>query len=283
MGKYERDWVEEAEKAVSDSINGISQDLYIMEICNKITNFIDEKYTSKINYSEWVGGDSYEDPGDVHVFLNDNTKVLVELKFSFSNGSGTKANPSTTVLKKKINENIKTYPEVDQELGLKQKRYQLVSNYVKRDIVKASDYGKALRAIRDSGNESFIESIASITAPGQEYYAKYAAEQMNQNLNSVNKWVSQLLAGNNTTKISTQSENVVYCVIKNFKKKNQIVEFHDFNDMDSVITNVVSSGKSIKLQNSAKRDVIRMSVTWKNICQGGKTPCFNVFVGNAYN
>ena len=75
----------------------------------------------------------------------------------------------------------------------------------------------------------------------------------------------------------------MYCVVKHYESKKQSVSFYDFSEMDSVVTEVVSSGQSIKLLNQHGKEVLRFSVTWKNICQGGQTPCFTVFVGNAYS
>jgi hypothetical protein len=60
------------------------------------------------------------------------------------------------------------------------------------------------------------------------------------------------------------------------------VDFFDFTDMDRHVTKVEATGKSIKFVNASGKDVVRFSVTWKNICQGGSTPCFNVFIGNAF-
>jgi hypothetical protein len=282
MGTHQRDWAEEVEISVADAINGKSVDLHVWQVANSITNRISSLYQSPIDHAVWTGGNSYQNAGDVEVVLKDNSVVPVEIKISFIKGSGTKANPSTSVLKKHINENIKTYPQFDEELGLKTQRYALVEQRIGRPLKNASDYAKNLRNIRDTGNADFLDVIADITSPGQEQYAMYAAEQMNNYLNNVNQWVKKILAGNNTTQSVPVVDNLLYCVVKNFESKNQTVEFYDFTDMDSNITNVVSSGKSIKLQNKSGKDVLRLSVTWKNICQGGQTPCFNVFVGNAF-
>ena len=51
--------------------------------------------------------------------------------------------------------------------------------------------------------------------------------------------------------------------------------------MDSVVSKVVNSGQSIKMLNQHGKVVLRFSTTWKNICQGGATPCFTVFTGDA--
>lgn len=283
MGTYQRDWAEEVEISVADAINGKSVDLHIWQVANSIINQIKSLYKSPIDHAVWTGGNSYQNAGDVEVTLKDNTVVPVEIKISFIKGSGTKANSSTAVLKKHVNDSIKTYPQFDEELGLKKQRYDLVEQRLGRSLKNASDYAKTLRSIRDTGNEEFLNTIAEITSPGQEQYAMYVAEQMKNYLDNVNQWVTKILAGNNTTQFVPDSENLLYCVVKNFESKNQTVEFYDFTDMDSNITNVVSSGKSIKLQNKNGKDVLRLSVTWKNICQGGQTPCFNVFVGNAFS
>lgn len=283
MGTYQRDWAEQAEIDVTNAINGNLAESHIQFIADAVVDKINKLYTSPIKKAVWTGGNSYQNAGDIEVVLQDNTIVPIEQKISFNNGSGTKANTSTNVLKKYIHSDIKTYPQYDEDLGLKKQRYDLVENRVGRTMKNASDYARTLRHIRDTGGEYFLETVAKITAPGQEQYAQYAADQMNNYLPQVNQWVSKILAGSNTTQSASVSKNLLYCVIKKFETKNQTVEFYDFSDMDSVITKVVASGKSIKLQNSSNKDVLRLSVTWKNICQGGQTPCFNIFVGNAFS
>jgi hypothetical protein len=52
--------------------------------------------------------------------------------------------------------------------------------------------------------------------------------------------------------------------------------------MDRTVTHVEAKGKQIKLKNSKNKDVLTISVNWKNICQGGATPSFNVFIGNEF-
>lgn len=279
MGKHERDWAEEAEIAVADAINGIETSIYTQKIATDIVEHISKNYKCEIKNAKWVGSESYEDKGDVHVFLLNGIKVPVELKFSRDNGSGTKANPTTAILKKYISNDIKTYPEVDQELGLKDQRYRMVEEKIGRPIKNTSDYEKNLRHIRDTGGKEFCDMIADVTAPGQEQYALYAANECNKNLDNVNTWVKSVLNGNNTSKSVDDSDELVYCVIKKFESEKQTVEFYDFTAIDSHITEVRATGKSICFDNKNDKTVIRLSVHWKNICQGGKSPCFNVFVG----
>lgn len=175
-----------------------------------------------------------------------------------------------------------SYTDYDKQMGLLDKRYSLVEDKIGRPIRNASDWAKVLREFRVT-DPAVLEQVAEITAPGQSGYASYAAEQLNNYLDSVNAIVSDILAGNNTTSASSSDSEMLYCVVKYYEDKKQQVNFYDFTDMDSTVTQVVSSGQSIKMLNKHGNVVLRFSVTWKNICQGGQTPCFTVFVGNAFN
>lgn len=274
MGKHERDWVEEAEKAVASGLNGAAQNCWI----DAVVKHIQQKIPPAYHKAVWVGGADYHNPGDVHVHYDRDPMVKVELKFSHGSGSGTAKNISTKVLTKKVNSNIKNYPDFDAELGLRQQRYELIESIAGAPIPTATKYTSILRNLRNA-NDPVIDKIAEITAPGQIKYAEYAAQQLNQHLKQVNALVNSLL---NTDSVDQLHQDVLYCVIRNFESSAQTVDFFDFTEMDRVITKVEASGKSIKFLNASGRDVVRFSVTWKNICQGGATPCFNVFIGNAF-
>jgi hypothetical protein len=278
MGKHERTWVEIAEKAVTDSLNNIKQNQHIEKISKSILDFIDKNFDSKIEKCIWVGGRDYNNPGDVHVYLISGEIIKIELKFSHKSGSGTVKNPTSNYFQNKICNSIIGYQEFDDKLGLKQQRYFLVENKLKVKLKTAKEYQKALRNFRDS-NDPIIDKIAEITSPGQEQYAKYVSNELNKHLSKVNEVTTSILNICNTDSVK---QDVVYCVIKDFENIKQTVEFFDFTEMDKNITIVKASGKSIKFCNSSGKDVIRFSVTWKNICQGGQTPCFNVFIGNAF-
>lgn len=279
MGKFERDWAELAEKNTAAGIRGEAVDTADQQIADAVRNHIEAEFGQTVDTAVWVGSESYDDAGDIHVFLKDGTKIPVELKASKAGGSGTKANPSTNILKKYIKD-VTNYPDYDESLGLLAKRYELVEKITGVRPTKAAHYGAVLRELRNT-QPAVLEQIAAITSPGQEAYAKYAANQLNTNLTAAQQLVDDILEGNNTTQQSA-TDNLVYCVVKHYQSTRQTVEFYDFAQMDSAVARAVSEGKSIKLQNSAGYDILRFSVTWKNICQGGATPCFNIFVGNAY-
>jgi hypothetical protein len=136
-----------------------------------------------------------------------------------------------------------------------------------------------MRVTNEAEFDVLKEQLSFITGPGQVAYAQYAAEQLTQHLANVNILVNSILGSNDKFVVR---QDMLYCVIKYFESDKQTVEFYDFLDMDRTISNITSEGKSIKFQNSKNRDVLRFSVHWKNICQGGATPCFNVFIGNEF-
>ncbi len=281
MSKYEREWSEIAEKAVTDGINGLEVTAAIQSIVNEIKSFIIARDPDdNIVQAQWVGGNNYTDPGDVHVHLASGKIERIELKFSRGFGEGTAKNLGGKTFTKKVSPSILSYPEFEQDL--KKVRMLLVESKLGRKLKNDSDYVKQLRNMRDLNKDEFDilkEQLASITGPGQAAYAKYAAEQLTQNLFEVNKLVNSILGSNDKFVVR---QDIIYCVIKYFESDKQTVEFYDFLDMDRNITNIVSEGKSIKFQNLKTRDVLRFSVHWKNVCQGGATPCFNVFIGNEF-
>lgn len=272
MGKHERSWVAAAEQAVAAALNGLPASDSIAAIAAAIRASVGTDYVR----AEWTGGENYRDPGDVHLVWADR-RERIELKFSRASGAGTAKNVSQKTLTQRIDASITSYQQWDQDQGLRSQRYALVESVLGRSLRNQSDYVRELRRLREF-NPEILDQIAQITAPGQESYALYAADQLNQYLDRVNLLIHEILG---TSDIDTDRQDIIYCVIRNFETDSQTVEFMDFTDMDKRIDRVVASGKSIKFLNGSGRDVLRFSVTWKNICQGGSTPCFNVFVGSA--
>ena len=281
MGIYCRDWAEEAEKDTAKGIMGTSDSEYNQQIANAIQIQISMLYSNaKIVDAKWVGAEAYDDKGDIKVYLSDGTEVPVELKVSYKGGSGTKANPSQALFNKKVSNTILGYSDYDKQLGLLDQRYQLVEGLIGRSIESGADWSRVLREFRKT-NPAVLEQVASITTPGQSAYAEYAATELNNNLEQLNILVQDILSGDNTTSEFSSDSELMYCVVKHYESKKQTVEFKDFSEMDSVVSKVVNSGQSIKMLNQHGKVVLRFSTTWKNICQGGATPCFTVFTGDA--
>lgn len=280
MGKHERDWAEVVEQEVASALQGKSVSKYNENIARAVEKEIYETFHCSIKGAVWVGSESYDDAGDVHVYTDNSRKIPVEIKCSKQSGSGTKANPSTNILKKYLRD-IMNYPDFDEELGLRSKRFELIEQHSGSYPQNNSAYQKILRELKKQNN-GITDQIAEITLPGKVKYASYAADKMNADLKGTQALVDAILEGNNTTQDS-YTPDLVYCVIKMYGSSKQTVEFYDFDQMDSTVTKVTSEGSSIKIQNASGKSILTMSVHWKNICQGGATPCFNIFVGNAFH
>ena len=281
MGIYCRDWAEAAEKDVAQGILGSSDSEHNQKIGDSIKVEVGRLYPkTTIVDAKWVGAEAYDDKGDIKVHLSDGTEVPVELKVSFGGGSGTKANPSQALFNKKVSNTILGYSDYDNQIGLLDKRYKLVEEVVGRRIESRADWKRLLREFRKT-KPALLEQVAKITKPGQSAYAEYAASELNNNLEQLNMLVQDILSGDNTTSEFSSDSELMYCVVKHYESKKHTVEFKDFSEMDSVVTEVVNRGQSIKMLNRHGKVVLIFSVTWKNICQGGATPCFAVFTGDA--
>jgi hypothetical protein len=285
MGKHERDWVEAAEKAVADGLNGTPTNDYIQAVVDEIREHLTQLRPKDVLVKgEWSGGANYDDPGDVLAHFASGEVANIELKFSHGRGSGTNKNPGQGFFNKRISDTILPYREFEETH--RQQRLEYLSSKVGHVFKNYSAYCRELRRIRnlaDAGNAEHVEiikHIAGITNPGQEAYAAYAAEKLKGFLPRVNAVAIELLGLDDSQKQIKQE--IIYCVVKKFESPGQTVDFYDYSEMDREITDVVATGQSIKFLNKSGRDVFRFSVNWKNICQGGATPSFNVWVGRAF-
>jgi hypothetical protein len=270
--KNDRSWAEPAEQQVAAALNGKKAPAHIITIATSIKSQIAKQFPNdEIVKAIWIGGEDYGNVGDVSVTTN-NRSIPVELKFSLEEGRGTAKNLSAKLFQKTIDPSILSYIEYDKINGYKKERFTLLESITGKTYKKDNAYHADLRVMRDT-NPVVLEQIADITAPGQEAYAKYVAKESNKRLDKVNKLVQTLL--------NKQVPGMLYCIIRQFETDNQSVEFMDF-DKENKVVKVEASGKSIRCFNSKGKDVVRFSVHWKNICQGGKSPCFNVFIGNEY-
>lgn len=277
MGQYQRDWAQQVEIDTADGLNGMPISEAVIPVVTAIQEHLQKLYPNDtIVKAEWTGGNSYDDPGDVHVKLSSGTTVKVEQKVSKDKGSGTAKNVSTRILSKRVASDIMSYPEFEEPW--RQQRYALLESRIGRSLRNASDYNRELRILR-AQEDPILEQMAQIAQPGAEAYAAYAAGELSKNLAGITDLANWVLHNQNAAQAK---QDVLYCVVKQYGSESQTIEFYDFSDMDRNIVRVEPSGKSIRCFNSKGRDVIRFSVHWKNICQGGATPCFNIFVGNAF-
>lgn len=271
MTKNSRSWAEPAEQAVTEAINGSTSNPTAMLVAQAIRT-----YVPNIKEAKWKGASDYAAGGDIVLCLEDGTERTCETKFSKANGAGTAKNLGAKTFTKRIDPSIIGYQQ--HEEAYKEQRYALVESLFGRRPSTASEYCSILRGWRTT-RPDILEQIAAITGPGQEAYAQYASQELSKHLVKVNEFVNSILGNIDARQLR---QDVVYCVTKNWEHRLQSTEFFDFLDMDRTVTHVEAKGKQIKLKNIKHKDVLTISVNWKNICQGGATPSFNVFIGNEF-
>lgn len=273
--RNERDWAQIAEIDVTDALNGFQKSDSIEKIARAIKTRSANRYSDQlVKGAMWIGGNDYRNAGDIKLNLTDRS-VSIEMKFSKESGRGTAKNPSTLIFTRHVSGDILSYQHYDEQLGYRRKRFDLIEKITGSRPENDAQYGRQLRRLRIS-QPDVLTQIEQITTPGQVEYAQMTALKLNDHLDAVNRMIRQEILH-----VDSSSKELWYCVVKNFETVNQTVEFIEFTN-DNTVTRVVSQGKTIKFQNRSGKDVVRFSVHWKNICQGGQTPCFNVFIGNVY-
>lgn len=271
MGKNERKWAELVEMRVAAAIDGDIKDATHGDIvaAEAIVAHIKKVHPDHaVIGATWVGREDYDAKGDVNVILDNGLIIPVELKTSKSGGEGTLGNWGTSKLHKNVDAEISDYPTYETENGYDAYRYEIVGDFLGKKVESRKEYENTLRSLKKTNkNHPVLLSVIECAAESKTHYAKYAGEMINKHIKKTNDWLLNEI----------NVDDLVYCVIKNYGKDNVSAEFKDFNHIK--VASAIAEGFSIKLLDLAGKTIIRFSVHWKNICQGGSTPCFNVFYG----
>ena len=295
MGKHERLWSEKVEKNVAAALNGAPSSDSDMRIAESIKRQVLSKLpkTSTLGVATWTGGGAYSIPGDIMLEVNDSlagrTEKNIEIKVSKKGGKGTKGNVGSTWFKKQVNEEILSYQDFDKRGGFKARRYRFLENKFGVTLKTKKEYETLLRERRDKEfikkpnkapvHGPTVTKIASIAGESKEEHASYVVKEINsskENFDKFNKAVSKVISGNNTVG-HTDVELDEYCIIRHYGKEKQSEELVDFSTMDNDVKRVYSKGFGICAANQSGEIIVRFNVHWKNICQGGQSPCFNIF------
>lgn len=279
----DQSWARDKEKAINSMFNGFpSDDMYDNNIVNYIQQYYNMKYGEKIVGAVWNGRSGVnEKPGDIIVTLESGAVKTIEMKMSFSNLSGTIKNPGNKFFNIISEGAIKDYSTFEEALC--EKRHKLLAEYLGCNIPNQCRFVKLLRGVRNKASKGckkskkLIEKIKEITEPGQTDYGNYVVENIAAYFPKLNEYIS-----NTIFHINDNNQCVDFVVVKNYSSKNQTVSFYDYSTMNIKAVSVTSDGKTIFMFNSDNELIVRFSINWKNVCQGGGTPSFNVFVGNAF-
>lgn len=319
MGKHERGDIQEMEQSVVNLLNSkpslISKKHKWFRHMLEFFKYIKDKYKN-IKEAEWIGNE-YNSGGDIKIKKSDDGIEFIELKTSeTSKGRGTLANISQnaiTIYKLIESEDNKilSWSEFRNINKFSDKVIIFLNSY-KKDFLSKKTNDKA-RIIRDRAKKGNIKAqnikrlIMVLTKNDKKNYLNYIRKYKTNN-NSIRKFVFCMLRGFHTigrinNYFNTINEDLIYStkgfttLYSNEKGKKVIITerkidtkliFDTDNDFyfsfpkateEKVYTYIFSKNKK---SNKIKK-IIGLTLHWKNIFQGIKTPCINVFLGRDLN
>ena len=190
-----------------------------------------------------------------------------------------------------MDSSIPAYADFDAVNTLK--RFNIVKDHLGLLPGSKAEYEKVLKEAKDAKIAqwpSLHAAISEATNPTKSKYAARVVKDLNKLLatdegkKKINQMVKEVFDGNNTCKPSDEDTKKCsyYVVVKRYEQDDQTQEIKDFEICaHGEVVKAKASGYQIQLLNSEGKTVLNFATHWKNICQGGKTPCFNVFVGTA--
>ncbi len=291
---YHRGIAEEFEKDLVSYLNlrNTNAKWNIKVVGNKIIDTF-----PNIIEAQHIGSSAYNIEGDI-LLITESKAINIEIKMSEHYGKGTLANISQKIFKA-INTEIESYQDfhnnyVYEDTNFKNWCWTKVGDAVGKKIRTASEYQTFLRNLRDSGSYIVDEIVEQTNFIKIEYNEYLISELLNtpDYLHKLTLLVRLLKDGIHTyadikneiselkplDQYKQRSEYYVVYVYNVFGDVScQIVDYSEALD---TVHDIESNGQSIVLKNSEGKIIVRFSTHWKNICQGGATPCFNVFHGN---
>jgi len=313
MGKHERRPIEKAEKIIvkilnSKNINFNDKKNRWFEHAFAIAQKIRKDFPKIISAHHL--GNTYDNTGDILVVSNRN-KFFVEIKMSDTKfGIGTKANISQNSLTDNnlFVENVKSWSE----FRLNKKHEEWVDSYLNlflkypERILKITNFslqreekGRYLRSLKKKRTKMAVEILDKIRERDRKEkieYLNYLKEQEQQSemikrffvliMLGIHKGelLNSLIKNNNffqeveniliyysnivKNKIIVRRENVGDRVKKTIDK---------FSDFKIIFPKNASNCKIVGIKNNEEYPLLQIVFHWKNIAQGIKTPCLNIF------
>lgn len=294
LSTYHRGIAEEFEKDLTNYLN--NQNSRVAPSVKLVGDEIKENFPNIIE-AQHIGNRAYNIEGDIMLITSD-FAINLEIKLSDSFGKGTLANVSQKLFSA-INPSIMGYQEfhnnyVYENTTVKNYFWELVGNTIGKKIKSNSEYQTYLRNLRDSGS-SIVKEIVDLTNKIKIDYNKYLLDMLKSTPDYLYKltFLVRLLKDGIHTFSDIRQELEDFKSIEEYKSRSKYYVVYVYNVSTNVSCQIVdyskaldtvhsieAVGQSIVLYNVDKQIILRFSTHWKNICQGGATPCFNVFHGN---
>lgn len=314
MGKHERQQIEEAEKIIvkilnSQKLTNLDRKNYWIEYASAIAKKIREDFPNIKRARHF--GNRYDNTGDI-LILSDKKKFFIEIKMSNTKtGIGTKANISQDALTE--NFLFKNNPKSWSEFRSDKKHEEWVNDYLNRfvkypkhilkitnPVLQKEEKARYLRELKKKKNKGAINILNMIRERDKKEkieYLDYLRRQKQQKemirrffvlitLGIHKKEVLESLIKKENFFQEIQNLFVYYSNIfqgKIIVRKEDVGEkvgrlLEKFSDFVIIFPKDVTYCKIVGIKrNGSHEPLLQIVLHWKNIAQGIKTPCLNIF------
>lgn len=314
MGKHEREQIEEAEKIIVkilnlESISGLDKQNHWFRHAVNIAKTIKKDFPN-IKKAQHLGN-RYDNTGDILLITSDKREIFIEVKMSDTRlGVGTKANISQDALTEnylfvgkvkswsEFRKNKRHYKWVDSYLTLFSKYPKKILN-ISNPTVKREEKARYLRKLKQQGNKKAKEIFNKIHERDKKEkieYLTYLSKQP-QREEMVKRFFILITLG-----IHKKEELQVLIKKDNFFQEIQdLLVYYGNSYNDKILVRKENTGKKIKkllkefsgfkiifpsgtthcklvgIKGKKNIPLLQIVLHWKNIAQGIKTPCLNIF------
>lgn len=313
MGKHERQLIKEAEKIIVKVLNSRSLNTsdkknrwlnHAFTMAEKISN--DFKNISSARHL----GNRYDNTGDISIISNSD-KFFIEVKMSDTKlGVGTKANISQDALTDNhfFKGKVKSWSKFRQEKNhdkwvnssLNQyRRYPRRILKIANPITQKEEKARFLRDLANKGNKKAKSILSNIREKDRKEKIEYLAylnsqEQQNEMIKRffilitlgihIKEVLGDLIRKDNFFR-EIQNLFVYYA---NYHRGKIVIRQEDagekirkilkrYSDFKIIFLKGLTHCKIVGIKNKIPEPLLQIVLHWKNIAQGIKTPCLNIF------
>jgi len=235
-----------------------------------------------VNRLEFIGT-RHQEPGDIKVFKDNGVLGFAEIKTSLKTKSGTLANKGCASISNIFN-NLEPYHTFVKNTMYSGKNYwQKVRELLKVNPLKNKPdeelYTKA-REERDKKNSNALLTINALDKENKRKYINLMKEKYEKgeyNKEALFSLVSDLLKGINTKAQEKFRSNIIKTFLVNTNNGFVMLQSDKVKiSKENLGMSFLPEITSFFVTNNGEK-ILRFTLHWKNIAQGIKTPCFNIF------
>lgn len=313
MGKHERQQIEEAEKIIvkilnSQKLNNLDRENYWIKHAFAIAKKLQEDF-SNIKKAYHLGN-RYDNIGDI-LILADEKRFFIETKMSYTKtGVGTKANISQDALTE--NRLFEDEPKSWSKFRKDKKHEEWVNEYLNqfkkypKSILKITnstlqkeEKARYLRELKKKKNKTAINILNMIHERDKKEKIEYLnyLRQQKQQKEMIKRFFVLTILGIHKQEIMDrliknssffQEIQDLFIYYSNVSQEKIIVRkensgekikkiLKEFSDFKIIFPIGVTHCKIVGIKKGDQQPLLQIVLHWKNIAQGIKTPCLNIF------